>query len=90
MTIVTRAREVGIRFSRRGCTIVIVRKSMLESREGRKMNAETEIAAERAKVTYALASMEKSRNRRTEDVLLRIAISHGLTVRRLEAREEGE
>lgn len=52
------------------------------------MSAETELEAERAKVAYALASMEKSRNRRTEDMLLRLAISHGLTVRRLEAREE--
>ena len=52
------------------------------------MNVNTELAAERAKVTYALASMEKSRNRRTEDMLLRLAISHGLTVRRLESREE--
>ena len=49
----------------------------------------SELAAERAKVRYALESMEKSRNPNTEDMLLRIAISHGLNVRRLEAMDEG-
>ena len=52
------------------------------------MSAKSHLAAEKAMVTYALASMERSRDRRTEDMLLRIAISHGLNVRRLEARKE--
>ena len=52
------------------------------------MSAEIDLAAERAKVTYALASMEKFRDPRTEDMLLRIAISHGLNVRRFETRKE--
>ena len=51
------------------------------------MSAQIDLAVERAVMKAALESMEKSRNRRTEDMLLRLAISHGLTVRRLEARE---
>ena len=53
------------------------------------MSVKSRLAAEKATVTYALASMEKFRDPSTENMLLRIAISHGLNVRRLEAMDEG-
>ena len=54
------------------------------------MSGKTQLAAERSKMACALASMEKFRDPRTEDMLLRIAISHGLNVRRFEARKEAD
>ena len=53
------------------------------------MSGKTQLAAERSKMTRALASMEKSQNRRTEDVCLRCGHARKEHIQEM-FRENGE
>lgn len=76
--------NIGTAFSRN--SYVLPTPGSREGKAKMKGNAvlAAEIAAERAKVKFALTAMEMYRGE-MEDMYLRLAISHGLRVQRLEA-----